>query len=148
MKKIITFPLLFLLFACSTSSEKIVNYTDQELCVGYLTRPSANIWIPKFEQEISKRKLDCKPYIPIANMRMQQDNARKANLQRGLILLGKGMRGESATSSDIQKEQTTDERLVYQYDEIVNSNRVCYYKTSIGGTRTISVYKNQMCPRY
>lgn len=46
---------------------------NNKLCIDYMTKPSTNIWQSDRAAEISKRNLDCRPYIGVASQKRQAD---------------------------------------------------------------------------
>ena len=51
------------------------SFTDQEICVGYMTADSFNVNQEHRKREIQKRQVDCRPYIPLAQLELARDAA-------------------------------------------------------------------------
>ena len=67
MKKIITL-ITVALTGCATP-ETFSKMSNQELCMGYLTKPDYNIYQKDRANELAKRGEDCKNYIEQAKVR-------------------------------------------------------------------------------
>ena len=49
------------------------NYSDEDLCVSYLTAASYNVHQPARKQQIEMRKLDCTKYVDLARLKMEKE---------------------------------------------------------------------------
>ena len=57
------------------STQYFGNFTDQEICVSYMTADSLNVYQEDRKREIQKRQVDCRPYIPMAQLELARDAA-------------------------------------------------------------------------
>lgn len=73
-----------LLTSCMTAEEARIKYDNQsemQLCVDYMSLPDINIWQSDRAAAIQRRGIDCSPYIEMARLKSQRDDAFQQTLQ-------------------------------------------------------------------
>ena len=73
-----------LLSSCMTAEEARMKYDNQpemQLCVDYMSLPDINIWQSDRAAAIQRRGIDCSPYIDMARLKSQRDDAFQQTLQ-------------------------------------------------------------------
>ena len=71
-----------LLSSCMTAEEVRMKYDNQpemQLCVDYMSLPDINIWQSDRAAAIQRRGIDCSPYIDMARLKSQRDDAFQQN---------------------------------------------------------------------
>ena len=127
--------LLALLNGCVMSREEAAAYyggfSDQELCMSYLTADPINIYQSDRRAEINKRRLDCSPWSEMARLKYQQERA-AWDAAYGIV----GALGNSGGSTSYSSSGTSLSS---------GFTKVCYYD-GMSGPSALTVLSTSICP--
>ena len=132
--------LLALLNGCVMSREEAAAYyggfSDQELCMSYLTADPINIYQSDRRAEINKRRLDCSPWATMARLKYEQERAAwdAAYGAVGSLNNSSGSTQSSSSSGGTFKNEVTS-----------GMSKVCFYNT-LSGIKAYNTSANSICP--
>ena len=132
--------LLALLNGCVMSREEAAAYyggfSDQELCMSYLTADPINIYQSDRRAEINKRRLDCSPWAAMARLKYEQERAAwdAAYGAVGSLNNSSGSTQSSSSSGGTFKNEVTS-----------GMSKVCFYNT-ISGIKAYNTSATSICP--
>ena len=118
--------LAVLLSSCMTAEEVRMKYDNQpemQLCVDYLSLPDINIWQSDRAAAIQRRGIDCSPYIDMARLKSQRDDAFQQTLQ-DLSTLNSNQNTFNSNSSGFTTNQRCT-RILISTNPIMYKDR-CY----------------------
>lgn len=143
MKKFIFFiSSIFLLNSCMTAEQARIHYDNvspMQLCMDYLTLPDLNIHQSDRAAAISRRGIDCRPYLSMAQQKSARDDAFLQSLET--------IQRMNTPSSNLNSNPSYNSGIVYYYNSsyISGMNRICIYKLG-NQVKTLTIGAAQLCP--
>ncbi len=123
-----------------TAEQARVHYDQQsemKLCVDYMSLPEINIYQADRAAAIQRRGIDCSPYIEMARLKSQRDDAFQETLFRlNQMNLGTTNNYSYGTSSAVG---------FLKGETISGFNKICFYD-KLGDTYTINIPNTSLCP--
>jgi len=107
------------------------NYSEQDLCMGYLYYDWMNIYQQYRANAIKKRGIDCRPYVEMAAYKYKRDRAAWDTMYRAVDSLGTSRRTTQSSSSTGTRS--------------IGFTKVCYYEGT-GGQSALTVLSTSICP--
>jgi hypothetical protein len=143
MKKFIFFiSSIFLLNSCMTAEQARIHYDNMspmQLCMDYLTLPDLNIHQSDRAAAISRRGIDCRPYLNMAQQKSARDDAFMQALEQ--------IQRMNTPNSYYSPYRGSNTGMTYFYSSsyVSGMNRICIYKLG-SQVKTLTVGAAQLCP--
>ena len=113
-------------------------FSDQELCMSYLTADPINIYQSDRRAEINKRRLDCSPWASMARLKYEQERATWDAAYGAVDSLKKS---SGTTQSSSYGKMTCHKRG----EETGGANKQCFYNC-VGNLVVQTIGRMELCP--